>query len=117
MQTLTFSFLLPKYQDQIVADIERLDLPPLYSTEQMPCDDKLVRIWLKDPKSGWNWFGVEYDPKERIFFGYVEGFENEWGYFSLDELVDCRRVIVDWTFQPLAVRDLLRIRSEQGGQS
>jgi hypothetical protein len=98
------------------AGIKRLDLPPLYATEQVPGDDKLVYIWLKDPKRGWNWFGVEYDPKERIFFGYVQGFENEWGYFSLDELIDCRRVMVDWTFEPLPLRELLRILPEKGGR-
>lgn len=32
------------------------------------------------------WFATEYDPEERMFFGYAKIFEGEWGYFSLDEL-------------------------------
>lgn len=33
------------------------------------------------------WYASEYDPKTRICYGYVTGmFENEWGYFSIDEL-------------------------------
>lgn len=35
------------------------------------------------------WFATEYDPKEKIFFGYVSLFGDhcdEWGNFSLEEL-------------------------------
>lgn len=32
----------------------------------------------------------EYDPAEHLCFGWVEGFEKEWGYFSLDELAEAR---------------------------
>jgi hypothetical protein len=34
----------------------------------------------------WTWYGIEYDPKSRIFFGAVDGHEFELGSFSLDEL-------------------------------
>ncbi|MFH1726885.1 MAG: DUF2958 domain-containing protein [Pseudomonadota bacterium] len=36
--------------------------------------------------ANWTWYATEYDPETRIFYGLVHGFENEWGYFSLDEL-------------------------------
>lgn len=34
------------------------------------------------------WFALEYDPAERVFFGWAEVFRGcgELGYFSLDEL-------------------------------
>lgn len=35
------------------------------------------------------WYATEYDPIERSFFGFVSLFgdhNDEWGYFSLDEL-------------------------------
>lgn len=35
------------------------------------------------------WYATEYDPKEKIFFGYVSIFgdhNDEWGSFSLEEL-------------------------------
>lgn len=38
------------------------------------------------PWSNWTWYGLEYSPSERLFYGLVEGLETELGYFSLDEL-------------------------------
>lgn len=38
------------------------------------------------PMSSWTWYASEYDPETRTFFGLVDGFEKELGYFSLDEL-------------------------------
>lgn len=41
-----------------------------------------------DPWSNWTWFATEGSQEEDdfLFFGYVIGFEEEWGYFSLTEL-------------------------------
>jgi hypothetical protein len=42
--------------------------------------------WATDPmRSNWEWYGVE-DLGNGIYFGYVMGFENEWGNFSEQEL-------------------------------
>lgn len=39
---------------------------------------------------GSDWYAAEYDPEDRLFFGYaVQGRNHqssEWGYFGLDEL-------------------------------
>ncbi len=43
-----------------------------------------------DPCGSWTWYATEYDSAERRFFGYVCGFEQEWGYFSLDEMEGVR---------------------------
>ena len=59
-------------------------IPPLYSQENVP--DPLVQARLFHALSSWQWFVVEMDPIERICFGLVHGFEEELGYFSLDEL-------------------------------
>ena len=32
------------------------------------------------------WYMTEYDPVGRIAWGLVQGFEEEWGYFSIDEM-------------------------------
>ena len=37
------------------------------------------------PMSNWRWYATEYDPKDKMFFGLVSGFDNEWGYFSFKE--------------------------------
>ena len=42
-----------------------------------------------NPVGGGNWFATEYNPIDKIFFGYVSLFNdhcNEWGSFSLEEL-------------------------------
>ena len=42
-----------------------------------------------NPTGAGTWYATEYDPDNRTFFGYVSIFgdwNDEWGYFSLDEL-------------------------------
>jgi len=40
------------------------------------------------PKSSWEWYATEIND-DGICFGYVMGFENEWGSFSVQELNEC----------------------------
>ena len=61
-------------------------LPALYITEETPVGEKVLLVKFFDPYTQWTWYACEYDPKERLFFGYVLGQEKEWGEFSLDEL-------------------------------
>ena len=43
------------------------------------------------PAGSGTWWATEYDPEDRIFFGYVTGLAyDEWGYFSLHELESFR---------------------------
>jgi len=62
-------------------------LPKLYATEDVPTKDKLLVCKFFTPDSSWTWYATEFDGKD-TFFGYVQGFENEWGYFTLNELED-----------------------------
>jgi hypothetical protein len=57
-------------------------LPPLYATEGTPVQQKVLYVKFFDPHTQWTWYACEYDPKERIFFGYVVGQTREWGEFS-----------------------------------
>lgn len=61
-------------------------LPKLYSTEKIPEKEKVAQVKFFNPCGQGTWYGIEYEPNERLFFGYVELFEGEYGYFSLDEL-------------------------------
>lgn len=61
-------------------------LPALYSTEQIPCDEKICIAKFFNPCGSWTWYAVEYDPTDKIFFGWVKGDFPEWGPFSLEEL-------------------------------
>lgn len=58
-------------------------LPPLYATENDK--DPMVHCMLYFPCSSWEWYGIEFDGTD-LFFGLVNGFEVELGYFSLNEL-------------------------------
>ena len=51
--------------------------------------DPIVVAKYFNPTGAGTWYATEYDPEERIFFGYVSIFgdyNDEWGSFSLDEL-------------------------------
>ena len=51
--------------------------------------DPLVIAKFFNPTGAGNWYATEYDPNEKIFFGYVSIFgdyNDEWGSFSLEEL-------------------------------
>ncbi len=63
-------------------------IPPLYSQENE--NDPVVYVKFFDPCSNWTWYVLEYSPEERLFFGYVVGFDAEFGYFSLDELTSIK---------------------------
>ena len=55
-------------------------------------EDKDAKAIVKyfTPDADWTWYATEYDPESRLFFGLVDGFERELGYFSLDELEQLR---------------------------
>lgn len=63
-------------------------LPALYSQEKNP--DPTVIVKFFHPCSAWTWWAYEYDPKEKTFFGFVRGHEDELGYFSLTELEELK---------------------------
>ena len=60
-------------------------LPKLYTTEKVPTGEKTCVVKFFQPWGSWTWYAVEFDGKD-TFFGLVDGFELEWGYFSLSEL-------------------------------
>ena len=86
-------------------------LPPLYGTENIPTEDKVIKVKYFDPCGSWTWYGVEYDPETKEFFGLVDGIEKEWGYFSLAELESIKRpfglgIERDLYFEPKKVSEL-----------
>ena len=63
----------------------RNKFPKLRETEGKDPENILVIAKFFDPTGSWTWYATEFDGKD-TFFGYVRGFENELGYFSLKEL-------------------------------
>ena len=55
--------------------------------------DPIIICKFFNPTGSGTWYASEYDEDNRIFFGYVSIFgdwNDEWGYFSLDELESFR---------------------------
>ncbi len=51
--------------------------------------DPVIVAKFFNPTGAGTWYATEYDPKDKMFFGYVSIFgdwNDEWGYFSLAEL-------------------------------
>ncbi len=61
----------------------RKQLPPLYATEGDA--DPMVICKFFPPWGNWSYYAIEFDGED-TFFGLVNGFEVELGYFSLSEL-------------------------------
>jgi len=47
--------------------------------------DAIVVAKFFHPFSQWTWYATSFDEEEGLFFGLVDGFEAELGYFSLEE--------------------------------
>lgn len=71
---------------QLLPDNLRSQLPALYAQENT--SDPMVYAKFFTPWSNWTWYVTEGSAEDEdfIFFGYVIGFEKEWGYFSFNEL-------------------------------
>lgn len=62
------------------------EVPALYSQDGKGFEaDVYIRV---EALNGWKWYITEYSAKEKLFFGYICGFNNEWGYISIEELTD-----------------------------
>ena len=58
-------------------------LPAMWETEGQG-EEAIAQVKFFTPDSNWTWYGVEYDAEQRLFYGLVDGFDIEIGYFSLD---------------------------------
>lgn len=90
-------------------------LPALYETEGQK--DPICRIKLFTPDANWTWYVIELSQTDQnICYGYVQGMENELGYFSLSELRTIKgslglKVERDLLFEPTV---LSKIRKKNG---
>lgn len=60
-------------------------LPDFYHHEEKNIPLKFT-VKFFTPWSNWSWYAAEYDKETKTFYGYVQGFEGELGYFTLDEI-------------------------------
>jgi hypothetical protein len=73
----------------LLTDKIKYMMPKLGSTEKTPCDEKEFIVKFFNPMGRGTWLVAEGEKQEDgdwLFFGLVDLFEKEWGYFSLSEL-------------------------------
>ena len=98
-------------------ELERI--PGLFTTDDVPIDETIIYGHFFLGSS--DWYVTEYDPQERLFFGYAilgGDYQNaEWGYVSYDELDELKigpGFEVDWekNWEPKKVREIKEIFNE-----
>jgi len=85
-------------------------LPPLYSQEEKGLDAVAV-VKFFTPDSNWTWYATEFDGED-LFFGLVDGFEKEIGYFRFSELKSVKGALGlpierDMYFKPKSLKELM----------
>lgn len=108
---------------QLLTEELRASLPPLYAQDGNR--NPIVYAKFFTPDSNWTWFVTEGSAEEGDFrfFGYVIGFEEEWGYFVLSELQSARGpmglpIERDLYFKPGPWMEVeARYRKERGEQA
>jgi len=85
-------------------------LPKLGETENDK--DPLIQVKFFYPDFGWTWYGIEFDGED-LFFGLVQGYEKELGYFQLSELMANRgkwgmEIERDFYFLPTPLSTLMK---------
>jgi len=89
----------------LTKEIEK-KLPKLGTTDKQGWEAQ-AQVKFFSIGSDWRWFATEFDGKD-TFFGLVQGFDTELGYFSLSELQSVKFMgipaierDINWTPKPL----------------
>ena len=85
-------------------------LPKLYTQEEKGLD-AIAIVKFFTPDSNWTWYATEFDGDD-LFFGLVDGFEKEIGYFRLSELKSVKGALGlpierDMYFKPKTLKELM----------
>ena len=94
----------------LTKEIEK-KLPPLYSQENKG-ENAIVQAKFFCPWNHWTWYATEYDPTDKLFFGYVDGDFGELGYFALEELESIHgpfglKIERDLHFRPISLKEVM----------
>jgi hypothetical protein len=88
----------------------------IYGSQENDSDPVVIAKFFSPVGAG-TWLATEFDPKTKLFFGYVSLFntphENEFGYFSLEELESIRlpfglKIERDRYFSPAKLSEVKR---------
>jgi len=85
-------------------------IPGLYGQENVPLEDHIIYQQYRIESIGFYWLIAEFDPKERLAFGYANLNNDdfaEWGYISIDELEE-NGAELDKEWKPCKYKDALK---------
>ena len=94
-----------------ITDNNLKDIPTLYTFENSKIQDVKISIHFFIDEVNFHWFGFEYSPAEKIFYGFAylnDEINSELGYFSLSELIEVSNsynVQVELFEEPITVKD------------
>jgi hypothetical protein len=96
-------------RDQLLAPEILARLPKLGATAGQ--EDPIAQVKFFYPDFDWTWYAIEFDGED-LFYGLVDGFEKELGFFRLSELLENRgklglEIERDFYFEPTPVSRLL----------
>ena len=77
---------------ELLTEELRKKFPSLRTTEDKKPEETEVIAKFFDPTGSWTWYATEFDGED-TFFGFVRGFEDELGYFSLKELASVKGLL------------------------
>ena len=86
-----------------------VELPKYSPYNERTLEGTKAPIKLNGILLDWCWYPLEYDLERRVFFGLVQGYENEMGSFLLDEILQVG-LYVDETYIPKTLKELLNER-------
>lgn len=99
-------------REQVERIIKKEGIPKLYSLDGKPGEEVPIKLKFIDIFGTWEWYAWEADIEDDdiIFFGYVNGFEKEMGYFYLSEFQSVnqgiQRIVIDKDFIPITLAEL-----------
>lgn len=96
---------------QLLTQEIKTKLPELYTQEEKGLD-AVAQVKFFTPDGSWTWYATEFDGID-TFFGLVDGYEKELGYFSLSELEKARghlglSIERDLYFKPTQLYNLMK---------
>ncbi len=86
------------------------EIPKLYETDGVPLEEKMIYQLYTIPWIGFYWLIAEYDPGDKIAFGYANLNNDqfaEWGYIDINELLE-NGAILDEKWEPCTYAHAVR---------
>lgn len=97
----------------------KTSIPELYATENIPFEKKTIHQRYQIRDIGFYWLIAELDEKQNLGFGYANLNNDvfaEWGYISIDELVE-NGAKFDNTWKPCTYVEALKRITEERKQT